>query len=95
MLYYVKTINLQSLGKFEEAEKLLLYAIQILPERLYPYYLLTKLYADPAFHQKNKMRETRLLLLTKKPKIQNLAVQQMQEEIQRILNQNLTTSDDK
>ncbi len=52
MLYYVKTINLQSLGKFEEAEKLLLYAIQILPERLYPYYLLTKLYADPAFHQK-------------------------------------------
>lgn len=41
------------------------------------------------------MRETGLLLLTKKPKIQNLAVQQMQEEIQRILNQNLTTSDDK
>lgn len=95
MLYYVKAINLQSLGKLEEAEKLLLYAIQILPERLYPYYLLTKLYADPAFHQINKMRETGLLLLTKKPKIQNLAVQQMQEEIQRILNQNLTTSDDK
>ncbi len=80
MFYYLQACSLQESEKFEEAEKILLYAIQILPERLYPYYLLVKLYAEPKFRQPEKMRSAALILLSKKPKIQNKAVQQMQEE---------------
>lgn len=40
MLYYMMAKNEQSLGQYRQAEKHLLHAIDILPERIYPYYLL-------------------------------------------------------
>jgi tetratricopeptide (TPR) repeat protein len=51
MIRYVIAKNEQALGYYQQAEKTLLQAIHILPERVYPYYLLAKLYAEPGFYQ--------------------------------------------
>ena len=54
------------LGDYREAEEELLQAIGILPERLYPYYLLAKLYAEPEFYQVDKLRAAAGAVLTKR-----------------------------
>ena len=56
MIRYMIAKNRQTLGDYREAEEELLQAIGILPERLYPYYLLAKLYAEPEFYQADKLR---------------------------------------
>lgn len=86
MLYYVMARNEQTLGQYEAAEKHLLYAIHILPERLYPYFLLTKLYAEPAFLQPEKMQKAAHAVLTKEPKVQSTAIREMRQEVKKMLN---------
>ncbi|WP_418834041.1 tetratricopeptide repeat protein, partial [Parabacteroides johnsonii] len=56
MIRYMIAKNRQALGDYREAERELLQAIEILPERLYPYYLLAKLYAESEFYQEDKFR---------------------------------------
>jgi len=63
----------------------LLHAIGILPERLYPYYLLAKLYAEPDFYQADKFQSAAKAVLTKEPKVQSTAVREMREEMERML----------
>lgn len=65
MLYYVMAKNKQALGKFNEAEGYLLYALSILPERIYPYFLLTKLYAEPKYYNEKKLRAAKDSVLKK------------------------------
>lgn len=77
--------NYQSLGRYEEAEEWLIRSTHLLPGRIYPYYLLTKLYADPAFRQPEKLKETAAVVLTKEPKVQSTAVRQMREEVRKLL----------
>lgn len=86
MLYYVMARNEQTLGQYEASEKHLLYAISILPERLYPYFLLTKLYAEPAFHQPEKMQDAARAVLTKEPKVKSTAIREMRQEVEKMLN---------
>ncbi|WP_234347385.1 O-antigen ligase family protein [Parabacteroides bouchesdurhonensis] len=85
MLYYMMAKNEQSLGQYDEAEKHLLYAINILPERIYPYYLLTKLYADPNYKNPEKMKVAANIVLNKKPKVENTAIKEMRAEIKKLL----------
>lgn len=85
MLYYIMAKNEQSLGHFKEAERLLLYGIDILPERLYPYYLLTKLYAEPDFYQKEKLQAAAREVMYKEPKVQSTAIREMREEVEKML----------
>lgn len=85
MLFYIMAKNKQSQGYYEEAEKLLLHGIAILPERLYPYYLLTKLYAEPGFYQKEKLEAAAYEVLHKEPKVQSTAIREMREEIEKLL----------
>ena len=60
-------------------------AINRVPSRIYPYYLLTKLYADPRWKQPEKMRETARIVLAKKPKVNSPAIEEMRQEIRKLL----------
>ncbi|MBC5633816.1 O-antigen ligase domain-containing protein, partial [Parabacteroides sp. N37] len=53
--------------------------------RLYPYYLLAKLYAEPAFYQADKFRAAAGAVLTKEPKVESSAIREMRTEIKKIL----------
>lgn len=81
MLYDVMALNEQALGRYAEAERHLRYAIAILPDRIYPYYLLAKLYAEPAFFQPAKRREAARVVMWRKPKVENTAIREMREEV--------------
>ena len=78
-------MNRQVLGDYREAEEELLQAIGILPERLYPYYLLAKLYAEPEFYQVDKLRAAASVVLAKKPKVESTAIREMREEVKKII----------
>lgn len=85
MIYYVAAQNEQLIGNYDEAEKLLLRAIDILPARIYPYYLLAKLYLEPAFFHEEKFMNAANIVLYRKPKVYNDAVGKMREEIDRLM----------
>ena len=85
MIRYMIAKNRQALGDYREAERELLQAIEILPERLYPYYLLAKLYAEPEFYQEDKFRAAAGAVLTKEPKVESTAVREMRTEIKKMV----------
>lgn len=80
MIYNVMAKCYQACGEYRQAEKWLLKSAWLLPERIYPYYLLTRLYADPAFYNPFKMKQAATIVLSKKPKIESQAVCDMREE---------------
>lgn len=86
MIHYMAAKNEQAKGNFPEAERLLLHAIDMLPERIYPYYLLTKLYAEPTFFQEDKFIKATDAVLTKEPKVESTAIREMRTEVKSMLN---------
>lgn len=80
--------NYQQQGSYKEAEEWLTRSTQLLPGRIYPYYLLAKLYAEPDFHQPEKMKQMADVVLTKEPKVQSTAVKEMREEVRKLKNEN-------
>lgn len=85
MFYNVKGRNYHEMKKYEEAEKCFLKSIYLLPERIYPYYLLTKLYADSANYQPENMKQAALSVLEKEPKIYSTAINEMRNEVKKIV----------
>lgn len=85
MLYYVMAKNEQALGQYGMAETHLRYAINILPERIYPYYLLANLYAEPNYYQPAKLKEAIDSVLTKKPKVMSTAIKEMRDKVEKML----------
>lgn len=85
MIHNVMGKNYQQMGQYESAEKEFIYAIHLLPGRLYPYYLLTKLYNEPNYYNKDKLVKTGQIVLTKEAKIQSTAVRQMRDEIKKLI----------
>ncbi|GHT49407.1 membrane protein [Bacteroidia bacterium] len=79
MLYNVMGKNCQAMQKYEQAEACFIRATQIIPNRLYPWYLLCKLYAEMELPE--KVQETAAIVLTKEPKVQSPAVREMREEV--------------
>lgn len=71
----------QALERYEEAEKWFIRSIHRLPGRIYPYYLLAKLYAEPDFRRLEKFREMGSIVLAKKPKVYSKAIEEMRNEI--------------
>lgn len=66
---------------YPTAELWLLRAVNRLPGRIYPYYLLAKLYAEPDFHQPEKQARMKRIVLTKTPKVHSTAIEQMRREL--------------
>jgi len=81
MIYCMLAKNEQALGEYNKAETHLLYAIAILPERIYPYYLLVKLYSEPKFYHPDKRQQAARSVLTKNPKVDSRAVEEMKEKV--------------
>lgn len=92
MIRYMLAKNWQALKNYPQAESELLQAIAILPERIYPYYLLTKLYAEPDFYQPVKLREVAKIVLTKEAKVESSAIREMREETLLLLENNITNN---
>lgn len=76
--------NYLKLSQFQLAEKYYKKSINFLPNRIYPYYLLAKLYAEPQFRQPEKFKKMADKVLHKKPKVHSKAIEKMREEIKNI-----------
>lgn len=83
MLYNMLGKNYQSLGEYQEAEYYFFRSSQIIPHKIYPYYLLAKLYDEMGLKEKAcTMAE---IVLTKEPKVQSTAIKEMREYVGRRL----------
>jgi tetratricopeptide (TPR) repeat protein len=78
MLYNIMGKNHQAMKEYDLAKKCLLKSTQIVPNHLYPWYPLMKLYIEMG--DEEKARETAGIVLTKEPKVQSTAVKEMGEE---------------
>lgn len=84
MMLNVMGKNYQALGRYEDAEGCFLRSVHRLPGRLYPYYLLAKLYADPGYRRPDKLKEMKRLVREKEPKVPSTAVREMKREVERL-----------
>ena len=66
--------NAQDKGEFEKAEEFLIRSTHRLPERIYPYYLLVKLYAVPEYYSREKLVRAAEKVLYSEPKVNSTAV---------------------
>ena len=82
MLYNIMGKNHQSKREYKEAESAFLKATHIVPNRLYPHYLLAKLYMETG--EKEKAIHTAEIVLTKEPKVMSRAVEEMREEMREL-----------
>ena len=85
MFYNVKGRNYHEMGEYDKAEEAYINSTHLLPERIYPYYLLTKLYADSANYQPRKMYKAAIAVLEKEPKVHSMAINEMRDEVRKIL----------
>ena len=76
--------NYQQMGDCLSAEDWFIRSTHRLPGRIYPYYLLAKLYVEPSFRQPDKFEKMKWMVLTKEPKVHSTAIRQMREEIKKI-----------
>ena len=81
----IKGRNYHAMGEFDKAERQLKKAIDLLPDRITPHYLLTRLYADPNNFQPEKMRRNAAVVLEKEPRVFSIAVAEMRESVREIL----------
>jgi hypothetical protein len=79
MLYNIMGRNCQALKEYEQAEQCFKKAANLVPNRLYPHYLLAKLYYET--EQKDKAETEINIVLTKPPKVESMAVEEMREEL--------------
>lgn len=85
MVYYMLGKSEHLSGYYRTAESDLLYSIQLAPNRIYPYYLLTQLYTSPRFFNWHKFRQAGEVVLTRKPKVENTAIREMREEVRKLM----------
>ena len=82
MLYNIMGKNCQALKKYAEAEVNLLKSTRIVPNRVYPYYLLAHLYIETG--DTVKAKEMAQLVQTKEPKVHSTAIREMRNEMKKI-----------
>jgi tetratricopeptide (TPR) repeat protein len=83
MLYNIMGKNHQAMKQYDKAEACFIQSTRLVPSRLYPWYLLCKLYGEMGL--KDKVQETAVLVRTKEPKVQSTAVREMREEVERLI----------
>ena len=78
--------NFQAMGQPKVAEHWYVRSTHRLPNRIYPYYLLVKLYAEhPDVFPKEKLEWAARMVQDKEPKVQSTAIRQMREEVKKLL----------
>jgi tetratricopeptide (TPR) repeat protein len=82
MLYILMGKNYQALKLYNKAEHCFLKASQIVPNRIYPHYLLAKLYAEIGLIDKSK--EAAFIVINQHPKIPSIAVTEMKNEMKQL-----------
>ena len=81
--------NCQALGEYEEAEAWFIRSTHRLPNRIYPYYLLAKLYAEhPEVFPREKLEWAARMVMEKEAKVESTAIRQMREEMEKITSKN-------
>ena len=81
--------NCQAQGRYEEAEHWFVRSTHRLPNRIYPYYLLAKLYAEhPDVFPNEKLDWAARMVLEKEAKVASTAIRQMREEVKKWLDVN-------
>ena len=89
MILNIRGKNCQAEKRYQEAEHYLLRSVNRLPGRIYPYYLLFKLYdemPEGKYAQERKEWAARMVL-EKEPKVQSTAIREMREEVKKRINQ--------
>lgn len=76
--------NWQAVKEYRKAEECFWQAVHRLPGRIYPYYLLAKLYALPDYRHPDKLEEMKRIVLTKEPKVMSTAIREMREEVEKL-----------
>lgn len=76
--------NAQESGEYGKAEKYLLRSTRRLPERVYPHYLLVKLYAEPEYFDRIKLIREAECVLNAEPKVNSTAIREMRQEVKKI-----------
>ena len=77
--------NESAMYRFDSAEQYYRRAADRVPSRIYPYYLMVKLFSYRDNYQPDKLREAARMVLTKEPKVPSTAIRQMKEETRKIL----------
>lgn len=90
MIRNLRGRNHQAMGNYKKAESLYLEAMFLQPARIYPYYLLSKLYAEKQFNHPENLKIVAERALSMEPKVNNTAVDEMRKELIELLkNENL------
>ena len=74
-------------GHYCEAEQCFYYSLQLIPKRIYPYYLLAKLYSTKGYYNREKALEMAHIVLTKEPKVHSNVIDEMRTEMKSLYNQ--------
>jgi hypothetical protein len=77
--YNIMGINYQLLKKYELAEQSFKKSVNLVPNRIYPHYLLAKLYYEIGL--KDKAESETNIVLTKPPKVESVAIEEMREDL--------------
>ena len=88
---YLKSFCYEKIRDVVRAELTYKEAINRIPIKLYPYYMLTKLYSKYYYNDKNRVIEMAQIALNKKLKKESVAGNEMKEEIHQILDRYVKT----
>ncbi len=88
MFYNIMGKNYTAIGEYSNAENCYHSSVNLLPNRIYPYFLLVKLYNTSGFKDEKKLRKYADSVLYKIPKIYSPAIAEMREDVKKILNEN-------
>ncbi|MFR5896890.1 MAG: hypothetical protein ACLUGY_21285 [Phocaeicola massiliensis] len=72
-------------GEYGKAEMYLLRSTRRLPERVYPHYLLVKLYAEPGYFDRVKLVREAEYVLNAEPKVNSTAIKEMRQKVEKLL----------
>ncbi len=83
MFYNIMGRNEQALKAYDRAEAAYIRAARIVPNRLYPHYLLAKLYEETG--QTVKALQEAEIVQTKEPRVESMAIEEMRQEMEKII----------
>ena len=72
-------------GNYPQAEHYFIRSTHRLPSRIYPYYLLGKLYAETEYKYPDRLQKVAQTVLNKQPKVHSKAIEEMRQKMEELL----------